>query len=305
MITGNLRAAALMTGSMALFSIEDAIVKGVTRELPVGQILLTFGVLGTVALLIAAWLRREAVWVGAFWSPGMVTRNLAEMVAAISFVCSLAYNSLSMVSALLQALPLVVTMGAALFLREPVGWRRWTAICVGLAGTLIILRPGAEGFRPEAFWILLCVVAIAVRDLATRAAPVSVTTMQLATWGLLATLVAGALLTASGLGGLPRWPTPVAALALVIAVSLGLTGYFMLIHSVRGGDMSMVAPFRYSRLVFGIALGMAFFGERPDIWMVVGATLVIASGLYALMREARLARLARGRRTSNAAVAPL
>ncbi len=141
MITANLRAAALMTGSMALFSIADAIVKAVTRELPVGQILLTFGVLGTVALLIAAWLRREAVWVGAFWSAGMVTRNLAEMVAAIAFVCSLAYNSLS-----------------------------------------------------------------------------------------------------------------------------------------------MVAPFRYSRLVFGIALGMAFFGERPDIWMMVGATLVIASGLYALMR---------------------
>lgn len=284
----NFRASLLMILSMAMFSLEDGIIKWAAATLPVGQILLSLGLLGTAVLWGTALARGVPVFGRAFLRPTVVVRNLAEVVGALSFVTALALNPLSLASALLQALPLTATMGAALFLGEKVGWRRWGAIGVGLLGTLVILRPGTEAFRPEALWVLLCVAALTVRDLATRAAPREIATLQFAAWGFLATAVAGVAVLASGAGGAPVMPPPVAALALAAAAGLGIAGYFALLVSVRGGDVAMVAPFRYSRVVFGILIGIIAFGERPDAPMLVGSALVVGSGLYALAREMRL-----------------
>lgn len=286
----NSRAALLMVVSMALFTLEDGIIKWATTDLPVGQILLMLGGIGTAVLWAYARLKGAAVFGRDLLLPGVMARNLAEIVGAVAFVTALASNPLSLASALLQALPLVATAGAALFLGETVGWRRWAAIGVGLAGTLVILRPGTEAFRPEALWVLLCVAALTVRDLATRAAPARLTTPQFVTWGFAATALAGALLLALDRGAPPVVPSAAAGLAMAAAAGFGIAGYSALMVAVRGGDVAVVAPFRYARVVFGILLGMAAFGERPDGWMLAGVALVVGSGLYTLARETRLRR---------------
>jgi drug/metabolite transporter (DMT)-like permease len=182
-------------------------------------------------------------------------------------------------------------MGAALFLGEVVGWRRWSAIAVGLVGVIVILRPGLEGFRAEALWAVLGVVGLSARDVVTRRVPAGTTTLQLTAWAFAAVAFAG--VATLGLGGAMSVPPLRTAVELGVALGLGLVGYGLLTIAVRGGDLSVVAPFRYSRLVFALFVGFFVFAERPDLPMLLGASLIVGSGLYTLMREARLRRVAR------------
>lgn len=290
-----------MVASMALFSCEDALIKSVSAELPVGQILILIGVGGFLVLSAIAWMTGVRVVDRAFLSTAVLARNGGELVGTIGFVTALTLIPISTASVILQASPLVVTMGAALFLGERVGWRRWTAILVGLIGVVVILRPGMEGFEPNMLWAVLGVVGLSLRDLVTRRVPPSVSTLQLSAWAF-AILVPAGILTL-GIGAPPAVPSADAALKLAFGLGFGLCGYATLTIAVRGGDLSVVAPFRYSRIVFALILGAIVFAERPDLPMIIGATLIVGSGLYSLIREARLRR--RAARPSLAAGAPL
>ncbi len=296
----NLRASLLMIAAMAIFALEDSLIKRVSGELPVGQILLTLGVGGFLVMAAICRARGVAVLGPYFLHPAVIVRNVAEIVGTIGFVTALSLVALSTVSVIIQASPLIVTMGAALFLGEKVGWRRWTAILVGLAGVIVILRPGTEGFRPEALLAVLGAVAMSVRDLSTRRVPPGTATIQLSAWGFGALIPAG--LISLAFGGVPAIPSAGAAVELAGALTLGLFGYFAITQAVRTGDLSVVAPFRYTRIVFALALGWLLFAERPDAPMLAGAALIVGSGLYTLIREARLRRAAR---TSRPAAAPL
>jgi drug/metabolite transporter (DMT)-like permease len=211
----------------------------------------------------------------------------------------LALLPLTLTAALLQASPLVVTIAAALFLGERVRWRRWTAVLVGLMGILIILRPGMEGFRWAALLTIACVLLITLRDIATRVVPADIGTMQLTTWAYLTIVVAGVVLMALQ-GHSPVLPSEDLWGYLAGALLTGVVGYWAVTAAMRVGEASVVAPFRYSRLVFSVGLAMIFLGERPDQWTVIGSALVIGSGLYTLAREARLRA-----RTSTAQDQPL
>jgi drug/metabolite transporter (DMT)-like permease len=296
----NLRASLMMAGAMALFALEDAFIKQVSAELSVGQILLMLGTGGFVVMALICRLQRQPVFGPAFLNRAVLVRNGAEILGTAGFVTALSLVPLSTVSVILQASPLIVTMGAALIYRETVGWRRWTAILVGLAGVVIILRPGAEGFRPEALFAVVGVVCLSVRDLATRQVPPGVPTLQLAAWGFLAIVPAG--LIALPFGDGITLPSAVAWGDMAVALVLGLFGYFALTLAVRGGDLAVVAPFRYARIVFALMLGWLVFAERPDAPMLAGAALIVGSGLYTLWREARTRRAAR---PSPAAGAPV
>ncbi len=177
-------------------------------------------------------------------------------------------------------------MGAALFLGEPVGWRRWLAIVVGFAGVLVIVRPGFEGFTVYSLVALCCVAFCAVRDLSTRRIPAEVPTLLVSTVTAGAVTVAGAFLIAP-MGG---W-TPMSLNQTVLlfgAAVLLLVGYQFIIMAMRVGDISFIAPFRYTALLWAILLGYLAFGDLPDLAMIVGATIVICSGLYALYRERKV-----------------
>ncbi len=276
--------AVFMVAAMAGFAVEDAFLKAAAQSLPIAQVMVLFGAVG--AMVFALWLRaksqplapREVV------SRPMQVRVVFEIVGRLFFTLSLALTPLSSTTVILQATPLVVVAFAALVLGEQVGWRRWLAIVIGLAGVVLIVRPGGDSFS----WLSLLAVAgmlgFAGRDLASRAAPASLSTAVLGLYGFLAIVVAGA---AYGMiwEQVPfHTPPPMALLSVVGAVACGVFAYSALMRAMRTGEVSAVTPFRYSRLLFGVALGVVMFGERLDSYMLIGSALIVLSGLVIMWR---------------------
>ena len=279
----NLRGILLMVAAMALFAVEDLFLKWAAADLPLGQIILVSGALGAPVFLLMARRQGQGIFVKDALHPAVITRNIGEMIGTASFVAALAIVPLGTVAAVLQAMPLAVTMGAALIFGEQVGWRRWTAISVGFAGVVLVIQPGAEGFRPAALLVLITVVAMSVRDLAARAIPDRVTTAQVSAWGLMAVTLLGA-----GMLAVTGGARPVSLLEgaiLLGAVIFGTAGYWAVTGATRTGEVAVVAPFRYTRLIFSMGLGVAFLAERPNRLTLIGAGLIVASGLYAFARE--------------------
>jgi len=289
MSADNTRASLLMLGSMAAFAFEDVFLKRAATALHPGQVMAMIGFAGAICFWAVAAAKGQPILTRrAFCRPALI-RSLAEAGASMLYITALALIPLSINAALLQASPLVVTMGAALFLREPVGWRRWSAILVGFSGVLIILRPGTEGFEAAGLLTVACVFILAARDLSTRMMPADIGTFQLTTWAYIALVPAGLVLMVIG-GIQPMAIDPAQWTDLIGALITGLVGYWAVTQAMRAGDVSFVAPFRYSRLVFAIILAAIFFEERPDVWMLTGASLIIGSGLYTFARERRLRR---------------
>jgi drug/metabolite transporter (DMT)-like permease len=183
----------------------------------------------------------------------------------------------------LQALPLAVTMGAALIYGETVGWRRWMSIIVGFAGVAIIVRPGFEGFSVYSLVALVCVAFCTGRDLATRRIPDRIPTLLISTATVLAVSICGAFLV-QPMGGWTH-PNTFDLFLLACAAGLLLVGYQFITISLRTGDISFVAPFRYTGLLFSILLGFLIFGDIPDFPMIAGSAVIVVSGLYMLYRE--------------------
>ncbi|MEM9385449.1 MAG: DMT family transporter [Pseudomonadota bacterium] len=289
MSNDNLRAIIFMVVSMAAFALEDLFIKKASGSLPIGEIVMILSIGGAIVFGSRCYLRGAPLLSADFLHPLVVARNVAEVLATVCYVSSLALIPLSLLAAILQATPLVVTVGAALWLKEDVGWRRWLAVLVGLVGVMIILRPGFAGFRPEALLALLATFGLAARDLASRRIPSKIRSEQLAWWAYLCMLPAAALLSvATGryvAASLEAWAF------LGLAIAIGAVAYASLIAATRIGDVSAVIPFRYSRLIFALALGVLLLGERPDTPTLLGAGIVVGSGLYAWVRERQRAAL--------------
>ena len=284
----NLRGSLLMVVAMAGFAAEDLFVKLLSRDLPVGQILMMLGAGGCAVFAIAARAQGTRLIIPVLLTRPVMLRNLGEIIAAVSYVTALALADLSTVSAILQATPLAVTLGAALFMGAQVGWRRWSAILVGLVGVLMIVRPGYDAFDIASVFAVISVVGLAIRDLATRTIPSSISSMQLSCYAFGTMVPTGAVLLL--LHGDPAMPDPVAWAYLFGAMVFGVLGYYFIVGAMRIGEIAAVTPFRYARLLFALILGMTLLGERPDLWTFAGAAVIIASGLYTLIREQRLAR---------------
>ncbi|MBL0373098.1 DMT family transporter [Rhizobium sp. KVB221] len=279
----NFKGALLISLAMAGFTLSDAMIKLVTPHMYTGQIMFVRGAITSVLIFAVAWklgaLRPPRVLADRY----LLLRTLGEIVASITYITALGSLPLPNASAILQMLPLAVTMGAAVFFGESVGWRRWGAILVGLIGVLIIIRPGAEGFTVSALLVVVSVLAAATRDLATRRINPNIPSLLIsAVTALVVTMVGAVLIVPFG-----GWK-PVAAFdlgALTIGALALFGGYQAVIMAMRTGDMSFVAPFRYTSLIWSIALGAFMLGEFPDTWMLVGSAIVIAAGLYAFNRE--------------------
>jgi len=279
----NARAIVWMVAAMALFAIEDALIKVLTTTLGVGQILFVLATGGAIVFSIITKRNGSKLLTADVFQRAVIMRNIGEVFGTLGILMALALIPLSVASSILQATPLVVTMGAALFLGERVGWRRWTAVLIGFFGVLLIIRPGATDFDPNALFAVVAVIGLAVRDLATRRLPSRLSSMQISAYAYWA-LVPPALALMLFQGG---WQPVGGAMGSILAVGilLGVGAYYILTHALRIGDLSAIAPFRYSRLVFSLIIAMTFFGERPDTLMLLGAAIIIATGLYALYRE--------------------
>lgn len=287
----NMRGAVLMVLAMLGFALEDMFIKLLSDAASVGQILVMLGSGGSIAFGAIVLMQGKPLFSRDMLSVPISLRALGEMIGTVAFVSALSLTPISSASAILQATPLVVTLGAALFLNEPVGWRRWSAICVGLFGVLLIIRPGMDSFELLSLLAVVAVFMLALRDLATRRTPATISTMQLSFLGFVVLIPAGAvLMLASGsevaIFDGTRW------LYFLSALTIGLFAYYAIVAAMRVGEVSFVTPFRYARLVFALVIGIAIFDESPDALTLIGAAIIVASGIYTVWRDRRVARQA-------------
>ncbi|MGA9410204.1 MAG: DMT family transporter [Roseobacter sp.] len=283
----NLRGAGLMVMAMLLFALEDMLIKLMATVLPIGQIVGMLGA-GSAALLACLLVQqKQRLFTRQILTPAIMLRAFGELVGTIGFVTAIALIPLSTASAILQATPLFVTLGAALFLQESVGWRRWTAILVGFFGVLLIIRPGLEGFTWESLFALQGVIGLGLRDLATRRVPAATSSLQLSFWAFLVLIPASALMIWAN-GEVMTAPDGITAIYFAIALFIGIGAYYSIVAAMRLGEISFVSPFRYSRILFALVIGISVFGERPDAMTLTGAAIIVGSGLYTLWREQRV-----------------
>lgn len=288
----NVQGILLVIIAMAGFTVEDMFVKQLSVTLPVGQILIGIGLGCGVIFAGITIARGKNLLAREAWRPLLLARAGIEAIATVAFVTSLALVDITVVAAVFQATPLVITMGAALFLGEQVGWRRWSAIGLGLVGVLLIIRPGVDGFDMAALLPLVSVVAVATRDLITRRIKGEVPSSVISFQGFASLVPTGALvLLVSGAGLAPMGS--VQSLQLLGATLFGALAYYCIVQAMRVGEASAVTPYRYTRLLFSLAVGVFVFGERPDALTLMGAALIIGTGLYTFVREQQLARAAR------------
>lgn len=280
----NLRGAALMVFAMVGFAIEDTLIKFMAAQLPVGQIIGMLGFGSAILVGMILMIKRDQLFNRNMLTPAIAMRAFGELIGTIGFVTAIALTPLSTASAILQATPLVVTLAAALFLQESVGWRRWTAILVGFCGVLLIIRPGTEGFSWLSLYAVQGVFGLAIRDLATRRVPPHTSTLQLSFLGFLVLIPAALILMAVN-GTTLVMPTPTNWGLYGIAMLVGIVAYYGIVAAMRIGEISFVTPFRYSRIIFALVIGVSVFDEEPDFMTLLGATIIVTSGLYTLWRE--------------------
>lgn len=282
----NLRGSLFMVLAMCGFAIEDMFLKRVAGAgMPVGQVLILFGGGGMLAFMALARAQGQAIWHPAVVQPRMLVKAAFEVTGRLFYTLAIAYTALSSASAILQATPLVVVAGAALIFGESVGWRRWAAILAGLGGVLVILRPGLEGFSAASILAVIGLLGFAGRDLATRAAPKVLSNFQLGIYGFAAMVPTGAVLLIWQGGA--QVPDGAQVAQLVAAVLIGVYAYWALTLAMRTGEVSVVTPFRYTRLVFALILGVLVFGERPDALTLIGSAIVVGAGIYTLLGTRR------------------
>ena len=279
----NLRGIILMVASMAGFAMEDMFIKWAAADVPTGQILLLLSVFGTPFFAVMAARQGVRIWSRTALHPAVIWRNAGEMLGTAGFVTALALTPLTSATAIFQATPLAVTLGAALFLGETVGWRRWSAILIGFCGVILIIRPGLDGFDYNSLWSVVAVIGLSIRDVATRRIPQTISTLQLAAWGFAAVGLLGAGMLAVSGGAI--WLTLPQSGYIGGALIFGIAAYWALILATRLGEISVITPFRYARLIFALIIGAVVFAERPDVITLSGAALIIGSGLYTFARE--------------------
>jgi len=272
-----------MAAAMAGFTTNDALVKMLGGTVGAGQIMMVRGAIMLAAMLLYVRLARVPMPVGRAMTGAMALRAAGEVIGTVLFLFALFHMPIANISAVLQALPLAVTLGAALVLREPVGIRRLSAILIGFSGVVLIIRPGMEGFSVYSLAALGTVIFAATRDLATRRLPSGLPTLTVSLLTTVAMTVTGAIMMMFS-GG---WkPLQLAEFGILCGSAVFLIiAYQCVILALRAGDIHVVAPFRYASLLWAIILGIVLFDEWPDMMTLAGAGIIVATGLYTLHRE--------------------
>lgn len=272
-----------MVTAMAAFAVEDMFLKAASVTYPTSQVLLLFGCGGALAFGIMALMKGERLFQPDVLSPVMRIRFLFEISGRFFYILALALAPLSSATVILQSAPIFVVLGAVLFFNERVGWRRWMAIVLGLVGVVIVISPTADSFSVYSLFALLGTIGFSGRDLASRAAPKTLSGNILGFYGFVTIAVAGI--------AFAPWDSDQYAsvislnvLPAIGAVVIGLVAYRALMNAMRTGEVSFVTPFRYSRLLFGVGLGIVVFGETLDTKTMVGAAIILFAGLVILKR---------------------
>ena len=279
----NLPGILAMLGGSASFLFNDGIIKLIATHMPLGEIMAVRGAIGTGLLLAACGWTRTLHWPkGALstWAFGLLL--LGQLGSTLTFVGSLPFLNFADANGIQQFQPLAITAASAIFLKESVGWRRWTAALSGLIGVLFIIKPGTGAFQPYALLAASCVGFVVIRDLGTRAMMPGVPSLMLGLASAAIVAIAGLAMRAG-----ETWiePSPADWLGLAVAAVLLMAGYVLVIRAVRIAELSVVSPFRYASVLYALILQIAVWGIMPDALSLLGMAIVVAAGLYTFHRE--------------------
>ena len=286
----NIRGSIFMTLAMLAFTLEDFTLKKATEFIPLSQLLIICGILGSLFFVSCSRYVKEPIFYKDSLNKTLIIRSIFEIMGRIFYALAIAFMPITNAASILQATPLVVVLGAVIFLNEKVGWRRWTAILTGFIGVLMIIQPGTNGFTIFSIFAVLGMVGFAGRDLATRMSPVGMSNYQLGSFGFYMVIIAGIILSSFNYFFLPEktiWGTiSFDAWIFVIAnAAAGVSAYFCLTIAMRVGDVSFVTPFRYVRVLFAMFFGVFILGEQPNAFVIIGSVIVVLSGIYIIIRR--------------------
>jgi len=279
----NVKSISLMIAAMGCLTLTDMLIKTTSKTLPIGQVMMIYGIGALAVFWVLLHIKREPIQLSLLTNPAVVWRNVGDLIAMNSMFLALVYVPLSTIGAVIQAVPILVTAAAALFLGETVGLRRVLAIFIGFLGTLLIIQPSAASFNIATILVLIAAIGMALRDIATKLVRESYSSLLLSFYSCFLFIFSGSvLLVINGVPSVPDFSNFIALVAMIVA---GCLGFFFMTEAVRLGEMSVVSPFRYTRLLFSMLAGILILGEQVNTIMLIGSSLTILSGLYIWHRE--------------------
>ena len=269
-----------------LLTANDAVLKWLTGDYPVGQLLFFRGLFVLLAITLFVWRSGgiESIRINSFW--GQFQRAGFAFASGFLFISGISYLPLADAIAITFAGPLFITILAAPMSGEDVGWRRWAAVAVGFFGVLVMVRPSSEAIQLAALFPLGASLAGALRDITTRRISAHETSMSILLFSTLSVIL-------FGLGTLPFGWAPLTLLDLGL---MGLSGLFVggahyfLIERFRWAEAALLAPFKYANMVWAVIFGFIIFADLPDAWTLSGAGFVVVCGLYIAHRETLMAK---------------
>ena len=272
-----------MITAMGCLTLADLLIKIASQTLPIGQVMIFYGVGSIIVFWSLMGIKGEPIRLSPLTNSAVLLRNIGDLIAINGMCLALVYVPISTVGAVIQTVPIMVTVAAALFLGERVGTRRILAIFIGFLGTLFIIQPGATTFEITTILVFIAAVGMALRDIATKLVRENFSTLLLTFYTSMLFILSGSvLLIITGGASVPDMGM-IAILAATIV--LGSLGFFFTTEAVRMGEVSVVIPFRYTRILFSLAAGILVLGEQINPIMLFGIALTILSGLYIWRRE--------------------
>ena len=282
-----LRAIILMVIGMFFFMMGDLFLKLSSQGIALGIVTMILGAGMSCVFYVMMMLRGDVIFDKKYIHRAMAMRCVGESIGIIGVIIAVANAPLSSVTAIMQSLPLVLTLMGAVFLKEKVGIRRITALILGLIGVLIIIRPGMDEFDAFATFTLVGVLGMAIRDFGTRIMPRDISTAALSFYGSVMILTTGfGMMLVTNDWHMPTNSYLLFSAGLIVTATIGT---LLVSTAMRLGDVSVISPFRYIRIVFGVGAGIIILDESVDMPTIIGSAIVIGAGLYSWLRERQIA----------------
>jgi drug/metabolite transporter (DMT)-like permease len=280
----NRRGIIAFTAACGLFTVADTVSKLGSLYYPTGEVLFARAMASMVCIGVVVLWTQKTTWLRYTTNRYVLLRAVLDALSNVVFILALSHMRIADLLAVNLVSPLLLTLVLVCFFGERIGWRRWSAILVGFAGVLLIVRPSPDSMNDWALLGLVSAACSAVRDVVTRRIDPAIPTLAVAFVSIVAVALA-ALLMAPVFN--QEWRVPsLGYVALFAGGGLFLSiGSTLAVSAFRNSDISVVAPFRYSLLIWGALAGYLTFGEVSDLQSLLGALLIVLSGIYSLHRE--------------------
>lgn len=278
---------AAMIGAMCCFIVSDTFAKLASASVPIGELIAVRGLFSTAFMMMPVLMHGTLPLFRSKFSRAWAVRIAGEIGAALTFIPALANMPIANVVSITQTVPLALTAAGAIVFGEVVGWRRWAATVIGFAGVLLIVRPGSAAFSWWSVAALGCVVAVVVRDIATRRMMPGVPATLLTASTAFGVMLSGCCLSLFGSAWI--WPGPLTGFCLAASGLAVAGGYYFSIQAIRFAALSTVAPFRYTIIPMSLVVGYVVWGDRPDALSLFGIAVIVSAGVYTFWRERRAA----------------